>query len=166
MTPPGSASCKVFDKVSRPVAGTQQVPCGFGGDGVEHLRLAAVGGCRYVEGMSTLTQTLFTEIESAPEPVQREVLDFVVFLKTRTSDQAPVKTFIRHTPGVCGGEACIRMTRIAVWMLEEARRAGASDAELLADYPDLTRADLEAAWQYVSTHAEEIENAIRANNEV
>lgn len=133
---------------------------------MEHLRLAAVGGCRYVEGMSTLTQTLFTEIESAPEPVQREVLDFVVFLKTRTSDQAPVKTFIRHTPGVCGGEACIRMTRIAVWMLEEARRAGASDAELLADYPDLTRGDLEAAWQYVSTHAEEIENAIRANNEV
>ena len=35
--------------------------------------------------MSTLTQTLFTEIESAPEPVQREVLDFVVFLKTRSS---------------------------------------------------------------------------------
>ncbi len=133
---------------------------------MEHLRLAAVGGCRYVEGMSTLTQTLFTEIESAPEPVQREVLDFVVFLKTRTSDQAPVKTFIRHTPGVCGGEACIRMTRIAVWMLEEARRAGASDADLLADYPDLTRADLEATWQYVSTHAEEIENAIRANHEV
>jgi hypothetical protein len=34
--------------------------------------------------MSTLTQTLFTEIETAPEPVQREVLDFVVFLKTRS----------------------------------------------------------------------------------
>ena len=26
---------------------------------------------------------MFTEIESAPEPVQREVLDFLVFLKTR-----------------------------------------------------------------------------------
>ena len=116
--------------------------------------------------MSTLTQTLFTEIESAPEPVQREVLDFVVFLKTRTGDRAPVKTFIRHTPGVCGGEACIRMTRIAVWMLEEARRQRASDADLLADYPDLTREDLEAAWHYVSTHADEIETAIRANHEV
>ena len=34
--------------------------------------------------MSTLTQTLFAEIESAPEPVQREVLDFLVFLKTRS----------------------------------------------------------------------------------
>ena len=35
--------------------------------------------------MSTLTQTLFAEIESAPEPVQKEVLDFLVFLKTRGS---------------------------------------------------------------------------------
>lgn len=58
------------------------------GDGAEHLRLAAVGGCRYVAGMSTLTQTLFTEIESASEPVQREVLDFVVFLKSRGSAAA------------------------------------------------------------------------------
>lgn len=33
--------------------------------------------------MSTLTQTLFAEIESAPETVQKEVLDFLVFLKTR-----------------------------------------------------------------------------------
>ena len=61
---------------------------GFGGDGVAHLRLAAVGGCRYVAGMSTLTQTLLAEIESAPEPVQREVLDFVVFLKARGSAAA------------------------------------------------------------------------------
>jgi len=133
---------------------------------LKHLRLAAVEGCRYVAGMSTLSQTLFTELASAPEPVQREVLDFVVFLKARTGGLTPVKTFIRHTPGVCGGEACIRMTPIAVWMLEEARRAHASDADLLAGYPDLTREDLEASWQYISTHAEEIETAIRANHEV
>ncbi len=116
--------------------------------------------------MSVITQRIVSEIESAPEPFQAEVLDFVIFLKSRKGESASAKTFIRHTPGVCGGEACIRMTRIAVWMLEEARRARASDADLLADYPDLTREDLEAAWQYVSTHAEEIENAIRANNEV
>ena len=35
--------------------------------------------------MSMLTETLMTEIESAPEGVQREVLDFVVFLKSRGS---------------------------------------------------------------------------------
>lgn len=38
--------------------------------------------------MSLLTQTLLTEIESAPEPVQQEVLDFVVFLKMRSGAAA------------------------------------------------------------------------------
>ena len=38
--------------------------------------------------MSALTQTLFSEIESAPEPLQREVLDFVIFLKARSSSEA------------------------------------------------------------------------------
>ena len=114
--------------------------------------------------MSVITQRIVSEIESAPEPFQAEVLDFVIFLKNRKSGDGAAKTFIRHTPGVCGGEACIRMTRIAVWMLEEARRARVSDEDLLVDYPELTREDLEAAWHCVSTHPEEIENAIRANN--
>lgn len=116
--------------------------------------------------MSVITQRIVSEIESTPEPFQAEVLDFVIFLKTRQSGHVPAQTFIRHTPGVCGGEACIRMTRIAVWMLEAARRANVSDVDLLADYPDLKREDLEAAWQYVGTHVEEIENAMRANSEV
>jgi hypothetical protein len=33
--------------------------------------------------MSVLTATLIDEIKSAPEPVQREVLDFLTFLKSR-----------------------------------------------------------------------------------
>jgi hypothetical protein len=33
--------------------------------------------------MSTLTQTLIDEIQSAAEAIQREVFDFLVFLKTR-----------------------------------------------------------------------------------
>lgn len=33
--------------------------------------------------MSTLTQTLIAEIQTAPETVQREVLDFLEFLKGR-----------------------------------------------------------------------------------
>jgi len=33
--------------------------------------------------MSTLTKTLLEEIESAPEAVQREVFDFLVFLKNK-----------------------------------------------------------------------------------
>ncbi|MGH8021485.1 MAG: DUF2281 domain-containing protein [Opitutaceae bacterium] len=33
--------------------------------------------------MSTLTQTLIAEIQTAPETLQREVLDFLEFLKSR-----------------------------------------------------------------------------------
>ncbi len=37
--------------------------------------------------MSTLTKTLIEEIETAPEPVQREVYDFLVFLKCRMTER-------------------------------------------------------------------------------
>ncbi len=117
--------------------------------------------------MSVITQRIVSEIEAAPEPVQAEVLDFVLFVKARagllpnssSSDQ------IQRSAGVCGGEACVGMTRIAVWMLEDARRTGVGDLDLLKDYPGLSVFDLEAAWQYVETHREEIEQAIRLNQE-
>jgi hypothetical protein len=35
--------------------------------------------------VSALTKTLIDEIKSAPTPVQREVLDFLAFLKSRCS---------------------------------------------------------------------------------
>ncbi|MCP9495808.1 MAG: DUF433 domain-containing protein [Pyrinomonadaceae bacterium MAG19_C2-C3] len=49
---------------------------------------------------------------------------------------------IETTQGVMGGAACIRSTRISVWMLEEARRLGISEANLLHNYPGLTARDL------------------------
>jgi uncharacterized protein (DUF433 family) len=70
---------------------------------------------------------------------------------------------ITKTPGVCGGEACIAGTRIAVWLLVEARRLGISEAQLLQDYPHITAADLVNAWAYADAYPEEIEAAIRAN---
>jgi uncharacterized protein (DUF433 family) len=117
--------------------------------------------------MTALTQRIVSEIEAAPEPVQAEVLDFVLFVKARAgTPPAPGSSRrIQSTPGVCGGEACVGMTRVAVWMLEEARRSGAGDLELLKDYPGLSVFDLEAAWQYVEAHREEIDRAIRANRE-
>ena len=117
--------------------------------------------------MSTLTQRIVSEIEAAPEPVQAEVLDFVLFVKARAGTAAIPGSSgrIQRTPGICGGEACVGMTRIAVWMLEEARRAGVGDLDLLKDYPGLSVFDLEAAWQYVETQREEIEQAIRLNQE-
>ena len=73
---------------------------------------------------------------------------------------------IAKTPGVCGGEACIAGTRIAVWLLVEARRLSISEAQLLNDYPHITAADLVNAWAYADAHPEEIEAAIHDNNQV
>ncbi len=70
---------------------------------------------------------------------------------------------IESTPGVCGGESCIVRTRIPVWILEQARRLGASEADLLHAYPTLRAADLTNAWAYVRSRGHEIEDEIRDN---
>lgn len=72
---------------------------------------------------------------------------------------------IESTPGVCGGEPCIVRTRIPVWVLEQSRRQGISEAELLRSYPTLRAEDLANAWGYVRAHREEIEQQISENEE-
>jgi uncharacterized protein (DUF433 family) len=72
---------------------------------------------------------------------------------------------IKKTPGVCGGDACIGNTRIPVWVLVGYRRLGCRDAELFKCYPHLTAADLVNAWAYADAYPEEIETAIRENEE-
>jgi len=70
---------------------------------------------------------------------------------------------IESRPGVCGEEACIVRTRIPVWLLEQARRLGTSEADLLRSYPTLRADDLANAWAYVRSHLSEIEQQIREN---
>ncbi|NER34141.1 MAG: DUF433 domain-containing protein [Oscillatoria sp. SIO1A7] len=72
---------------------------------------------------------------------------------------------IEKTPGVCGGDACIADTRIPVWVLVNARRLGISETELLKDYPTLSASDLGNAWAYARAYPDEIEIAIRENEE-
>ena len=74
-------------------------------------------------------------------------------------------SWISKKPDRCGGDACVRDTRITVWGLVGYRRLGASDADILRAVQGLTPADLEAAWEYVAKHPEEIDEAIRANEE-
>src|SRR5207302_9592511 len=64
---------------------------------------------------------------------------------------------------VCGGEPCIVRTRIPVWVLEQARRLGASEGTLLRSYPLLRAEDLVNAWAYVRSHTAEIDRQIREN---
>ena len=72
---------------------------------------------------------------------------------------------IESTPNVCGGEPCIVRTRIPVWLLEQGRRLGTGEADLLRAYPTLRAEDLTNAWNYVRLNRTEIDEQIRANEE-
>jgi uncharacterized protein (DUF433 family) len=72
---------------------------------------------------------------------------------------------VQKTPGVCGGHACIRNTRIPVWVLVSLRQQGSNDRELLENYPSLTPEDLTAAWDYYKQYRSEIDLAIATQNE-
>ena len=72
---------------------------------------------------------------------------------------------IESRPGVCGGEPCIVRTRIPVWVLEQARRFGTTEAELLRVYPTLRAEDVVHAWAYVRAHRPDIEQQIRDNED-
>jgi uncharacterized protein (DUF433 family) len=74
--------------------------------------------------------------------------------------------WVEKTPGVYGGDARIRKTRITVAGLVERRTHGLSDAEILQHLPSLTEADLCAVWEYYEQHRDEVDQAIRENAEV
>jgi len=86
-----------------------------------------------------------------------ELLEWIV------RDLGDVFPGIDTNPSVMGGAPCISRTRIPVWLLEQARRLGTSEADLLRDYPTLTAQDLANAWAYVRSHRAEIESQIEAN---
>ena len=70
---------------------------------------------------------------------------------------------IVSVPGVCGGDPCISNTRIPIWVLEQYRRLGLSESDLLAAYPGLGAADLVNAWAFVAANHDEIERQICEN---
>jgi uncharacterized protein (DUF433 family) len=108
--------------------------------------------------MSTL-QDAEKMIEKLSRAEKAQLLQWIA------ADLADAYAGIETTPGVCGGDPCIRGTRIPVWLLEQARRLGTSEAVLLSSYPTLTAENLSDAWAYVRTHRDEIEEQIKLNEE-
>lgn len=53
-------------------------------------------------------------------------------------------------PDVCGGRPCIRGIRIRVSDILEMLASGASQGEVLEDYPYLEAADITAALEYAA----------------
>jgi uncharacterized protein (DUF433 family) len=74
-------------------------------------------------------------------------------------------SWISKKPDRCGGDACVRDSRITVWGLVASRRLGMSDQQIMQAVQGLTAADLEAAWGYAAANEAEIGEAIRANEE-
>lgn len=70
---------------------------------------------------------------------------------------------IETDPQISGGEPCIVRTRIPIWVLEQSRRLGTSESDILRSYPNLKAEDLTNAWAYVRAHRQEIEKQIEAN---
>src|SRR4051812_49184703 len=77
-------------------------------------------------------------------------------LRTVIRDLDDAHPGIESTPGVVGGSARIVRTRVPIWVLEQSRRLGASEAEILMAYPTLRAEDLVNAWSYVRLHPDEI----------
>lgn len=55
-------------------------------------------------------------------------------------------------PGKCGGRPCIRGMRIRVQDILDMLAAGASEEEILRDYPYLERDDIRAAITYAAAY--------------
>ncbi len=53
-------------------------------------------------------------------------------------------------PAQCGGRPCLRGLRIRVHDILALLAAGASEAEILADYPLLEREDIAASLEYAA----------------
>jgi len=57
---------------------------------------------------------------------------------------------INVTPGLRSGQPCIRDLRITVWDILKWLGTGASHAQILSDYPELTEEDILAALQWAA----------------
>jgi uncharacterized protein (DUF433 family) len=62
---------------------------------------------------------------------------------------------ISVNPAVCHGKACIRGTRVMVSVVLDNLAAGVHRDEILASYPTITDADIQAAISYAAELARE-----------
>lgn len=72
---------------------------------------------------------------------------------------ADYRDIITQEPGKRGGRPCIRGMRIAVADILGWLAAGMSPAEIIADYPELTEADIKAVLAYAADRERRIVTA-------
>jgi uncharacterized protein (DUF433 family) len=59
-------------------------------------------------------------------------------------------------PEVCHGKPCIKGTRIFIAIILEYFAAGLSEAEIIAQYPSLSKEDIRAALLYAAELTEKV----------
>ena len=69
---------------------------------------------------------------------------------------------ITFTPGLMGGRACIRGMRITVSMIVGEIAAGMSFEQLLDDFPELEREDIQQALSYAAWRVSERDTPMEA----
>ncbi len=62
---------------------------------------------------------------------------------------------IERNPQVCGGEAVIRGTRVPLRTILACLAEGASEGEILADFPTVSREDIRAVIAFAADSAKE-----------
>lgn len=75
------------------------------------------------------------------------------------------KRHIEVTPGVCGGRARIAGHRIRVQDIVLWTEQGQSADQIVADFPQVSLADVYAALAYYHDHREEIDRQIREDDQ-
>jgi uncharacterized protein (DUF433 family) len=65
------------------------------------------------------------------------------------------KDYIVRDRGICGGAPVIKGTRVLLRTILASLAEGASDEEILADFPTLTEEALRAVVRYAATSAQE-----------
>ena len=75
------------------------------------------------------------------------------------------KRHIEVTPGLCGGRARIAGHRIRVQDIVLWTEQGQSPDQIVADFPQLSLADVYAALAYYHAHREEIDRQVREDDQ-
>jgi uncharacterized protein (DUF433 family) len=92
----------------------------------------------------------------------REDIERLLGTMTRADKARRLQAVVRGLGDAYPGIEATR-TRIPVWVLEQARRLGTSEADLLRCYPTLRAEDLVNAWGYARAYRDEINRHIEEN---
>ena len=65
------------------------------------------------------------------------------------------REYLASDPSVCGGELCVRGTRVPITVVLDSLAEGASREEILRSYPSLQPQHLDAALAYAAELAHE-----------